>query len=171
MSFFGTAGSTSAEPKDAELVDPPSDSISSLAFSSAPQSDYLAVGSWDNQVCLYCRPFQQILTFFTPKVRIYEINNQGQSQGKAAYAHDAPVLDVCWSKDGSKLFSGGVDKAAKMFDLATGASQQVGVHDAPIKAVRWVEAPTGGILATGSWDKTVKVCGLFLCLCNNLLSK
>jgi mRNA export factor len=171
MSFFGTAGSTSAEPKDAELVDPPSDSISSLAFSSAPQSDYLAVGSWDNQVRLYCCHLQQIFTFFTPKVRIYEINNQGQSQGKAAYAHDAAVLDVCWSKDGSKLFSGGVDKAAKMFDLATGASQQVGAHDAPIKAVRWVEAPTGGILATGSWDKTVKVCGLFLCWCNNLLSK
>lgn len=93
-------------------------------------------------------------------MRIYEVNNQGQSQGKAAYAHDAPVLGVCWNKDGSKLFSGGVDKAAKMFDLTTGTSQQVGVHDAPIKAVRWVEAPTGGILATGSWDKTVKVCGL-----------
>jgi WD40 repeat protein len=71
------------------------------------------------------------------------------------------VLDVFWSKDGSKLFSGGVDKAAKMFDLNTGQSQQVGAHDAPIKCVRWVEAPTGGILATGSWDKTVKVCYLF----------
>ncbi|KIM33120.1 hypothetical protein M408DRAFT_325945 [Serendipita vermifera MAFF 305830] len=139
MSFFGAgAAGASTEPKDAELVDPPSDSISSLSFSSSPQSDYLAVGSWDNQV------------------RIYEVNAQGQSQGKAAYAHDAPVLDVCWNKDGSKLFSGGVDKAAKMFDLGTGASQQVGVHDAPIKAVRWVEAPSGGILATGSWDKMVK---------------
>lgn len=44
-----------------------------------------------------------------------------------------------------------------MFDLNTGQSQQVGGHEAPIRAVRWVEAPTGGILATGSWDKTVKV--------------
>lgn len=44
-----------------------------------------------------------------------------------------------------------------MFDLGTGQSQQVGAHDAPIRSVRWVEAPTGGILATGSWDKTVKV--------------
>ncbi|CAG7849339.1 mRNA export factor AltName: Full=Rae1 protein homolog; AltName: Full=mRNA-associated protein mrnp 41 [Serendipita indica DSM 11827] len=137
MSFFGSGAAASAtEPKDAELVDPPSDSISSLAFSPAQQSDYLAVGSWDNNV------------------RIYEINNQGQSQGKAAYQHDAPVLDVCWNKDGSKLFSGSVDKAAKMFDLGTGQSVQVGVHDAPIRCVRWVEAPTGGILATGSWDKT-----------------
>jgi mRNA export factor len=146
MAFFGSAATSnnaSTEPKDAELVDPPSDSISSLAFSSAPQSDYLAVGSWDNQV------------------RIYEINNQGQSQGKAAYTHEGPVLDVCWNKDGSKLFSGSVDKAAKMFDLSTGQSQQVGAHEAPIRSVRWVEAPTGGILATGSWDKTVKV-GIWL---------
>jgi hypothetical protein len=55
MAFFGTTATSSAstEPKDAELVDPPSDSISSLAFSSAPQSDYLAVGSWDNQVIVH----------------------------------------------------------------------------------------------------------------------
>jgi len=29
------------------------------------------------------------------------------------------------------------------------------MHDGPIKAVRWVDAQ-GGILATGSWDKTIK---------------
>lgn len=44
-----------------------------------------------------------------------------------------------------------------MFDIATGQSQQVGIHDAAIKCVRWIDAPTGGILATGSWDKTIKV--------------
>lgn len=44
-----------------------------------------------------------------------------------------------------------------MFDVTTGQSAQVALHDAPIKAVRWVDAQ-GGILATGSWDKTIKVC-------------
>lgn len=50
MSFFGTATSTTAAPsdKDIEVADPPPDSVSSLAFS--PQADYLAVGSWDNNV-------------------------------------------------------------------------------------------------------------------------
>lgn len=91
------------------------------------------------------------------QVRIYEVNEQRQSQGKAAYSHDAPILDVCWSRDGSKIFSGGVDKVAKIFDLNSGQSQQVGAHDEPIRAVRWIDAPTGGILATGSWDKTIKV--------------
>jgi WD40 repeat protein len=51
MSFFNTSSTTSSlmsADKDVEVSDPPSDSISSLAFS--PQADYLAVGSWDNNV-------------------------------------------------------------------------------------------------------------------------
>lgn len=92
------------------------------------------------------------------QVRIYEVGPSGQTQGKAMYSHEGPVLDVCWNgRDGSKLFSVGADKAARMFDVSTGQSSQVGVHEAPIKCARWIESPTGGILATGSWDKTVKV--------------
>lgn len=59
MAFFSNAGNpalggaantSSAAEKDIEVVDPPADSISSLSFSS--QADYLAVGSWDNSVCI-----------------------------------------------------------------------------------------------------------------------
>lgn len=36
---------------DVEVADPPGDSMAALSFS--PQADFLAVGSWDNQVsCL-----------------------------------------------------------------------------------------------------------------------
>ena len=92
------------------------------------------------------------------QVRIYEVGPSGQTQGKAMYTHEGPVLDLCWNgRDGSKLFSVGADKAARVFDVSTGQNSQVGVHDAPIKCARWFESPTGGILATGSWDKTVKV--------------
>lgn len=56
MSFFGSASTSApvgaaAPPaeKDIEVADPPGDSISSISFS--PQADYLAVGSWDNNVC------------------------------------------------------------------------------------------------------------------------
>ncbi|KII89844.1 hypothetical protein PLICRDRAFT_29077 [Plicaturopsis crispa FD-325 SS-3] len=141
MSFFGSATSTAptgpaaSQEKDVEVADPPSDSISSLAFSSA--AEYLAVGSWDNNV------------------RLYEVGAQGQSQGKAMYSHQGPVLSVCWNKEGNKVFSGGADNAGRMFDIATGQSQQVAQHDAPIKSVKWVDMQ-GGLLATGSWDKTVK---------------
>ena len=50
MAFFQTTATTPAAPaeKDIEVAEPPSDSISSLAFSSV--ADYLAVGSWDNNV-------------------------------------------------------------------------------------------------------------------------
>ncbi|TFK28177.1 polyA+ RNA export [Coprinopsis marcescibilis] len=142
MAFFSggapqiaTSATNSAE-KDVEISDPPSDSISSIAFS--PQADYLGVASWDNSV------------------RIYEIGPQGQSQGKAMYQHPGPVLDVCWNADGTKLFSGGADNAARMFDTTTGQSTQVAQHEASVKCVAWVNTPQAGILATGSWDKTVK---------------
>ncbi|KIM56897.1 hypothetical protein SCLCIDRAFT_131585 [Scleroderma citrinum Foug A] len=141
MSFFNTATTSTVAPtapadKDIEVADPPADSISSLAFSSA--ADYLAVGSWDNNV------------------RLYEVGAGGQTQGKAMYGHQGPVLSVCWNKDGNRVISGGADNAARMFDITTGQSQQVAQHDAPIKVAKWIETPQGGILATGSWDKTLK---------------
>jgi mRNA export factor len=43
-----------------------------------------------------------------------------------------------------------------MFDVQTGRSSQFAQHGAPIKCVKWIDAPTGGIVATGSWDKTIK---------------
>jgi mRNA export factor len=57
MSLFSNAASTtvgasvntsSTAEKDIEVADPPTDSISSISFSS--QADYMAVGSWDNSV-------------------------------------------------------------------------------------------------------------------------
>jgi mRNA export factor len=92
MSFFTSAASSSSAAasqtqgdlkSDVALSDPPTDSISDLAFSPATTpngTDFLAVASWDN------------------KVRIYEINGQGQSQGKHAYEHAQPVLNCDFSK-------------------------------------------------------------------------
>ncbi|GJJ13087.1 hypothetical protein Clacol_007337 [Clathrus columnatus] len=142
MSFFsgGSSSVTSTSTavstvKDIEVSDPPPDSISSLSWS--PQADFLAAASWDNNV------------------RIYEVSSGGQTQGKAMFSHEGPVLSVSWSKDGTKVISGGADKAARMFDVQTGQTTQVAAHDGPIKSVKWIDAQNG-ILATGSWDKTLK---------------
>ncbi|KAJ7573657.1 WD40-repeat-containing domain protein [Mycena floridula] len=132
---FSAARAVPAGPNDITVAEPPRDSISSLAFSS--QADFLAAGSWDNSV------------------RIYQVTENGQSQGKAMYEHQGPVLSVCWNKTGDKLFSGGADNAGRMFDIATGQMSQVAQHDAPIKTVRWVDTQSG-LLATGSWDQTIK---------------
>ena len=58
MAFFGnttttgvggaTGNTSSSAEKDIEVAEPPTDSISSISFSS--QADYMAVGSWDNSV-------------------------------------------------------------------------------------------------------------------------
>jgi mRNA export factor len=83
--LFGSAASSTAASsttgdvsKDVALVQPPEDSVSGLAFS--PTADFLAVSSWDK------------------KVRIYQVNEQGQSEGKAAMDFDAPVLGCAWSE-------------------------------------------------------------------------
>ncbi|CAF9921629.1 MAG: RNA export factor gle2 [Gomphillus americanus] len=132
------SNSTGDISKDIALTSPPDDSISSIKFS--PQSEHLAVASWDK------------------KVRIYEINNQGQSEGKAFFEHEGPVLDVAWSPDGKQVFGVGADKAARVIDLVSLEQRQVAVHDAPIRCCQVVEVPgsQGPILVTGSWDKKVK---------------
>lgn len=44
---------------------------------------------------------------------------------KAQQTHTGPVLDVCWSDDGTKVFTGSVDKTAKMWDLTSNTAMQV----------------------------------------------
>jgi len=83
QSSASTASSTLGDlSKDVQVSNPPEDSISDLAFS--PASEHLAVASWDR------------------KVRIYEIDAQGNSQGKALFDHEGPVLSCCWSKVSSE---------------------------------------------------------------------
>ncbi|KDE04671.1 Poly(A)+ RNA export protein [Microbotryum lychnidis-dioicae p1A1 Lamole] len=141
MAFFGSNSSVSrpsllnTEPKDVEVGNLPPDSTSSLAWS--PVANLLAVASWSSHV------------------RLYEVDAQGQAQGKAEFNHDAPVLSVVWSKDGTKVLSGGGDNKAKLFDLNTGQATQVAQHEQPIRIVKWIDQGNG-LLATGSWDRTIK---------------
>lgn len=56
------------------------------------------------------------------------------------------------------VLAGGADKQIHVLHAPTGQQATVGSHDAPIRGVRFVEVPgsNGPIIATGSWDKTVK---------------
>ena len=76
-SSTNTANTVGDLSKDVALVSPPEDSVSDINFS--PQSNHLAVASWDK------------------KVRIYEINLAGGSNGVAMFEHEAPVLSCHWS--------------------------------------------------------------------------
>lgn len=123
---------------DVTISNPPEDSISDISFSS--QGDFLSVSSWDN------------------KVRIYEVSPQGQTEGRAMFEHQGPVLSTRWSPDGTKVVGGGCDNAARLYDLQSGSSSQVAQHDQPIQSVRFVQIPNTAdpVLATSSWDKTLK---------------
>lgn len=138
QSNTSSTASTSDLTNDTTLSNPPEDSISDISFST--QADFLSVSSWDN------------------KVRIYEVTPQGQSEGRAMFEHQGPVLSTRWSPDGTKVVSGGCDNAARLYDLQSGTPSQVAQHDQPIRSVRFVDIPNtaGPMLATASWDKTLK---------------
>eukprot|EP01112_Ceratiomyxa_fruticulosa_P018379 TRINITY_DN5863_c0_g1_i1.p1 TRINITY_DN5863_c0_g1~~TRINITY_DN5863_c0_g1_i1.p1 ORF type:complete len:345 (-),score=62.98 TRINITY_DN5863_c0_g1_i1:37-1071(-) len=136
--FSSNSQSTLHNPnKDFEVTSPPTDGISSLAFS--PRANHLVAGSWDQHL------------------RCWEVactTSSGQSIPKAGIKYEAPVLCTSWSADGTKVYAGGCDNKAKLWNLATNQLSQVALHSAPIKSVFWVEEIQA--LATGSWDKTLK---------------
>ncbi|KXJ87609.1 WD40-repeat-containing domain protein [Microdochium bolleyi] len=142
--LFGSSSSAAATStvgdlkNDVPVNDPPSDTVTDLAFGT--EKNLLAISSWDK------------------KVRIYEINGQGQSQGRHVYEHTEPVFSVDFSKDGTKIVSAGADKQAKCLDITTGQTAQVAAHDQTIKTAKFFDSPNsnGPMLVTGSWDKTVK---------------
>eukprot|EP01117_Protostelium_nocturnum_P001455 TRINITY_DN11755_c0_g1_i1.p1 TRINITY_DN11755_c0_g1~~TRINITY_DN11755_c0_g1_i1.p1 ORF type:complete len:331 (-),score=49.90 TRINITY_DN11755_c0_g1_i1:22-1014(-) len=121
--------------KDIEVQQPPSDAVSSLCFS--PKSNFLVGGSWDVK----------------DNVRCWEISSQG-GFSKVSTTHESPVLCTSWSGDGQRVFFGGCDGKAKMWNLATNQTQQIAQHSSGIKSMSWIEEMN--CLATGSWDKTVK---------------
>ncbi|KAL9321416.1 hypothetical protein ACSQ67_013255 [Phaseolus vulgaris] len=153
--------------KSFEVNQPPTDSVSSLSFS--PKANLLVATSWDNQVRCWEVARNGVNVATVPK---------------ASITHDHPVsyfsflysflltIYVCfvqitllwalvkvlcssWKDDGTTVFSGGCDKQVKMWPLLSGGQPMtVAMHDAPIKEVAWI--PEMNLLATGSWDKTLK---------------
>lgn len=119
----------------------PDDTVAALAFSpSRMVTDYLASGTWSNTVSCY-----QV-----------DKNMNGSYTGslKASHQHQAAVLDVCWSDDGSKIFSASCDKTVKVWDLAANQQMSINAHDMPVRTVHWV-TPHNCIMTT-SWDRSMK---------------
>ncbi|KAL7648722.1 UNVERIFIED_CONTAM: hypothetical protein RMT77_000629 [Armadillidium vulgare] len=138
--FGSTNATTTSNPmKDIEVINPPDDSIQCMQFSpsSLPQ-DFLVAGSWDNNV------------------RCWEVLQNGTTVAKAQQTMGGPVLDVAWQDDGGKVFIASADKTVHCWDLASNQKMQVAQHDAPVKTVHWIKAPSYSCIMTGSWDKTLK---------------
>lgn len=137
---FGSVAATSPTNRmnDFEVVSPPDDSVSALKFSPATlQQNYLIAGSWDSSV------------------RCWEVEQTGKTLPKSMKVMVGPVLDVCWSDDGVKIFIAS-EKQVKIWDLASDQLMQVAAHDGPVKTCHWIKGTSYSCLMTGSWDKTLK---------------
>jgi len=95
-------------------------------------------------------------------VRCWELAEQGgqvQANPKAKVTHEnqAPVLSSCFSADGNTVFTGGCDKAVRMWQLGqappNNVPQQIGAHDAPVKSVAYLSS---NIVVSGGWDNKLK---------------
>jgi len=119
---------------DIQVPSPPTETVSSVSWS--PRANFLAGGAWDNTL------------------RCWEVSPTGSSKLTLQTQFEAPVLCNTWHDDGSKIFSGGTDNKAFVWDLQQNKTQQVAQHDRPIKEVAWIAEKS--VLLTASWDKTLR---------------
>jgi mRNA export factor len=121
------------------------DGISSLSWS--PTANILVSSNWDSGI------------------RCWEIQQQSTQQfvampkAQVNLENSSPCLDTCFSTDGSTVFSGGADKSVRMWQLGqtppNNISQQIGMHDAPVKSVGFI--PSSNLVVSGGWDAKLKV--------------
>lgn len=133
----------SCAPNDHCVAQAGNDGISSLTWS--PTVNHLVSTNWDGGVRCW---------------EVQESGGQVRALPKAQVNHEnnSPVLDSCFSADGSTVFSVGADKAVRMWQLGqnppNNVPQQIGSHDQPIKSVAFL--PATNLVCSGGWDKMLK---------------
>ena len=122
---------------DSAIVSPPTDGVSSLNFTPAPNANFIVSTSWSGQV------------------QCWEVGMQGTSvvsQPKAETKHDF-ALDSEWTQDGTKIITCGCDRTIKLWDLASNQQTVVGSHDAPVRSVCVLDPQHAGgspVIVTGT---------------------
>lgn len=166
MASFGspqlaTQSGKKIDPNDCVVPSPGSDGISSLNWSS--KANILVSSNWDSTVsCWEIQQQSSTLCAATPKAqgKMDALRSVYFSRSSFAVKHDggSPALDTCFSPDGNTVFTCGVDKAVRMWQLGSTPSgtvhQQIGAHDAPVKAVRFLEK--SNLVVSGGWDRKLK---------------
>ncbi|CAD6901616.1 unnamed protein product [Tilletia controversa] len=126
-----------------ELPSLPSQPVSALAFSpddtKSEGSERLLVASWDSNINLY---------------DLKGAKTQDDVRLLHTFAHEAPVLDVCWVGN-DVAASGSVDRRVRLLDLRNGTSEIIGKHDMPISRIRYSQE--SNLLISGSWDRSLKI--------------
>ena len=100
-------------------------------------------------------PAEHARPSLTPEMQSVRVYDPSGQSVKASFFHTAAVLDATFGATANTVFSGGLDRLVRQWDVASGDAKGValGEHAKPIKAVQYV--PALGVVASGSWDSTV----------------
>jgi mRNA export factor len=138
--MFGAQAQQPLPTPDIQVPSPPSDSVTSLNFTPAPNANYLLSTSWSGQVQVW-DTFVQVGANNQP--------SQMAAQPKLQTTHDLP-LDGAWLPDGSKVVTCGCDRQVKLWDLQSNQQTTLGSHDAPVRKVAALDPAYGGIIVSGA---------------------
>ena len=169
---------------DGELVDPAlasagfpgaahEDLIRSLAFDR--QGDFLASGgfrtvklwrrprasaqpdiaSQEPARCVAVSPDGQLLALGTAVGTIELHDLAGKQPVKVLAKHDAAVTGLAFAADGSRLYSAGLDKTVRAWDVSSGAAAGKQTTPAEVRALCLL--PGGNQVATGEADGVVRI--------------
>ncbi|KAI0480990.1 WD40-repeat-containing domain protein [Xylariaceae sp. FL0804] len=139
MAITKQVSASTATANDVVVAGNLEDTISAVSWS--PLANHIAAAAWDG------------------KVHIYDIARDGSAQAATTLSAEGPVFDCDWAQDGALVAAGGADRLVRVQQVSTGQQAVVGAHDAPVRGVRFVDVPAarpGTVLASGSWDRTVR---------------
>ena len=126
-------------PADISLANPadePTDTISSIAWSSNPAEKVFACSSWDSQI------------------HIFDVSTTHSSlTSRVKLATEHPCLSVCWGDDMNRLFAGSIDGSLRAFDIIGNQSIDIGQHDG-VKDLHWMAAAR--TLCSLGYDKKIR---------------
>jgi cell cycle arrest protein BUB3 len=120
-----------------EVAEPPSDAISAIRFSPHADSNKVVVASWDKNVYLY------------------EVTADKQCNLLNKYSHRAPVLDVCFGRDDTEIYSACLDWDVRRINAETGEQTVLSTHDNGVRSV--VFSQEHSLVISAAWDSTVHI--------------
>lgn len=140
--------SPAAAAADLRLPDPPRGTVSSVVFSPTPAAAHISIlaSSWDH----YVHHYRLNSSTHSDSASSSTAEQQDLVTKAQTFAHEAPVLDVCFITD-TIAASASIDRRVRLLDLETGKTLILGKHEDSVLKLRW--CPQTQVLVSGSADR------------------